>query len=151
MARMHSRKKGKSGSTKPVEKKQPSWLRYKAKEVEVLVQKASKKGLTPSQVGMHLRDVYGIPSVKASTEKSVTSILAEKSMLSPLPEDLSALIKKYVMITKHLEKNKQDQPAKRGLRLTQSKIMRISKYLKNNKKLDASWKFDPKKASLTIE
>ena len=37
MARMHSRKKGKSGSHKPVKKIQRSWIIYQSKEVEKLV------------------------------------------------------------------------------------------------------------------
>ena len=34
MARMHSRDKGKSRSTKPSSKTVPSWLMYKPKEIE---------------------------------------------------------------------------------------------------------------------
>ena len=43
MARMHSRDKGKSRSTKPIAKKVPSWVSYKTKEVEKLVVKLSKE------------------------------------------------------------------------------------------------------------
>ena len=74
MARMHSRDKGKSGSTKPL-KKIPSWSPYKGKEVEKLVIKYSKAGKSSSEIGMILRDCYGIHSVKDLTEKKITQIL----------------------------------------------------------------------------
>ena len=64
MARMYSRRKGKAGSKKPAKKQVPSWLRYKGKEVELLVVKLAKEGKNPSQIGLHLRDVYGIPDTK---------------------------------------------------------------------------------------
>ena len=49
MARMYSRDKGKSGSTKPAKKTIPSWVRYKGKEVELLVKKLAKEGLTTAK------------------------------------------------------------------------------------------------------
>ena len=49
---MHARKRGKSGSKKPVSNKVPSWVRYKTKEVEALVVKYAKKGLTPARIGI---------------------------------------------------------------------------------------------------
>ena len=39
MARMHSRKRGKHGSKKPAKKTSPPWIRYKPKEVELLIAK----------------------------------------------------------------------------------------------------------------
>ena len=42
MARMHSRKKGKSGSKKPPIKFIPKWVRYKKEDVEELVVKLAK-------------------------------------------------------------------------------------------------------------
>jgi len=65
MARMYSRRKGKSGSTKPTERKKKAWIKYSAKEVESLIEKLAKSGLTKSMIGLVLRDSYGIPEVKA--------------------------------------------------------------------------------------
>ena len=87
MARMHSRKKGVSGSTIPV-KKVPTWAPFKGKEVEKLILKYSKAGKTSSEIGIILRDSYGIHSVKALTEKKITQILEENGMKKNLPEDL---------------------------------------------------------------
>ncbi len=151
MARMYSRKKGKSGSTKPSKKAVPSWVTYKAKEVELLVAKLAKEGKTTSEVGLILRDNYGIPCVKILTGKSISAILKTKNLLKDIPDDLMSLIKKSIEIRSHLEENKKDMTAKRGLLLTESKIRRLVKYYKNNKRLSNEWKYDPKKIKLMLE
>lgn len=147
---MHSRDKGKSGSTKPA-KKIPSWAPYKEKEVEKLVIKFSKAGKSTSEIGMILRDAYGINSVKALTSKKVNQILEENGLVKILPEDLLNLIRKMVDVKAHFDKNRQDMTSKRGLQLTQSKIMRLIKYYKKNKRLAADWKFSPDRLKMYLE
>ncbi len=148
MARMHSRRKGKAGSTKPATKSIPSWVRYTASEVELLIMKLAKEDKTPSQIGMILRDVYGIPDVRTLTNKKIVEILDEKNLGQKLPEDLLALITKAVSIRKHIGQNKQDMTAHRGLLLTESKIKRLVKYYKNTGKLPETWKYDPEQAKI---
>jgi len=150
MARRYSGAKGKAGSKKPIKKTVPSWNRYSAREVEMLVIKLHKEGKTPSQIGLHLRDVYGIPDVKILCGKAITTILKEKKILDPMPEDLMALIKKLIMIKKHLEENKQDKVALRGLQLTESKIQRLIKYYKKSGRLAKDWTYDVNKAKLYV-
>lgn len=150
MARMHSRKKGKSGSKRPLRKGTPTWLRYSRQEVEMLIVKLAKEGNPPSKIGLLLRDVYGIPDVKAVIGKKLGAFLAEKGLAQKLPEDLLALIKKSLAIRKHLEKHRKDQTAKRGLTLTESKIFRLAKYYKRIGKLPADWKYEPDKPRLYI-
>lgn len=151
MARMYSRKKGKSGSTRPTEKSVPSWVKYSAKEIELLVTKYAKDGKSPSQIGLFLRDEYGIPDVKLITKKSITQILQEKKMLKTLPEDLMALLKKVLAIQEHLEANHKDQPAKRGLTLTESKILRLVRYYKTTGRIPKDWNYNPKEIKMYIE
>jgi len=151
MARMHSRAKGKSGSTRPVKAAIPSWVRYKPKEVELLVAKLRKEKHEPSQIGIVLRDIYGIPSVKLITKKSINSILKDKDLLTEIPEDLMNLMKKNIELRRHLEENKKDRVAKRGLQLTESKIKRLIKYYKKSKRLSADWSYDPDKVRLLID
>jgi small subunit ribosomal protein S15 len=151
MARMHSRKRGKSGSHNPITKVVPSWVTYKPKEVEMLVGKLAKKGLTASTIGIELRDSYGIPSVSIITSKTITTILKEKKLTKELPEDLLALMGKFVEVTKHIEENRQDKTAKRGLQLTTSKINRLVKYYKKTGAIDKTWKFNTKQASFYID
>ena len=85
------------------------------------------------------------------TKKKITAILKEKNLLSEVPEDLMALIKRSVTIRKHRERNKKDQTAKRGLTLTESKIKRLIKYYKRTGKLKSEWKYEPEKASMFME
>ncbi len=151
MARMYSRKKGKSSSKKPLAKTKQSWLRYRPKETEMLVVKMAKEGKTASMIGLVLRDSYGIPDVKTITEKSITQILKENKLAPKIPEDLMALIKKSIAIRKHREENKQDMTSLRGLQLTESKIKRLVKYYKKAKKLPVDWKYDVKSIKLYAE
>ncbi len=151
MARMHSRKRGKSGSKRPVKKTVPSWVRYKSKEAEQIVVKLAKEGYTGSQIGLHLRDNYGIPDIKTVTKKTVSQILREKDLLAELPEDLMAVIRSNVHVRAHLENNHKDTTAKRGLQLADSKIKRLVKYYKRSGRIASDWKYDPEKLRLLIE
>ncbi len=150
MARMYSRKKGKSGSTRPIDSKKKSWLRYDAKEVEALILKIAKDVNRPSQIGAILRDSYGIPDVKVVTKKKISEILEKNKMASELPEDLASLIRRELAILSHLEENHKDQTAKRGLILTEGKIKRLVKYYKNTGRLAKDWKYDREKAKLLV-
>lgn len=151
MARMHSRKRGKHGSKKPAKKTSPSWIRYKSKEVELLIAKLAKEGKTTAQIGVLLRDTYGIPSVLALCSKSISAILKEKKLLPEIPEDLTALFKRYSAIVKHLEANKHDETAKRGLLLTESLINRLVKYYKRTGRMPETWKFDSERMGFFAE
>jgi len=151
MARMHSRKRGKHGSKKPAKKTSPSWIRYKPKEAELLIAKLAKEGKSNSQIGILLRDVYGIPSILALCGKSISAILKEKKLSPEIPEDMTSLFRRYALIRKHLEANKHDETAARGLHLTESKIARLTKYYKRTGRVAEDWKFDTEKAGFFSE
>ena len=142
MARMHSRKRGKSGSTKPVKKSTPAWVTYKPKDVEMLIAKLAKEGKPPSAIGLMLRDTYGIPDVKSMCGSSIVGVMDSKKLGLELPEDLNSLIKRLAALQKHLDLNNKDESAKRGMLLTQSMINRLVKYYKREGKLDEGWKLD---------
>ena len=146
MARKYSRKHGKSGSKKPIKKTLPVWLRYKPNEVEILIVKLAKEEKSYSEIGIILRDTYGIPDVRTLCKKKISQILIEKKTAPELPDDLTALIRKSVAIRKHSETNNKDETAKRGLTLTESKIKLLTKYYKKSGKLASEWKFDPERA-----
>ena len=148
---MHSRKRGKSGPKSPLKPSKPTWLRYKPKEVELLVVKLAKEGKTGSQIGLVLRDTYGVPDVKSLAEKSITEILAEKKLTPELPDDIVALMRKSIAIRKHREGNKKDEAAKRGQLLTESKIRRLIKYYKRTGRIAVDWKYDPTKLKMYTE
>ncbi len=126
-------------------------MTHKAKEVEMLVLKVAKEGKPASMIGLVLRDSYGIPDVKAVSGKSITKILEEKKLAPKIPEDLMSLIKRAIAIRKHIEENKQDMTALRGLQLTESKVKRLVKYYKRIKKIPVDWKYDVKSVKLYAE
>ena len=145
MARMHSRKKGKSGSTRPARLEKPVWVELSSEEVENEVIKFARKGFSKSLIGVKLRDSHGIPLVKVVTGKSISQILAENEIETPLPEDLTNLVKKALVLRKHLETNHKDLDSKKGLQRTESKIYRLIKYYKGKKLLASDFKYDPDK------
>ena len=151
MARMHSRKKGQSGSTKPVVKTVPSWVKYTAKEIELLIGKFAKDGKSSSQIGLYLRDEYGIPDVKLLVGKTISQVVTDKGLAKKLPEDVMSLMNRVLAIKAHLDNNKKDQPARRGLTLTESKILRLVKYYKTTGRIDKSWNYNPNEIKMNIE
>ncbi len=147
---MHSRKRGKAGSVKPQDG-DLRWVTYNQKEIEMLISKLAKKGLSAAQIGLQLRDEYGIPDVREVAGKKVSKIMKDKKVAKELPDDLGALIKKFIAVRKHLERNGQDKSAKRGEQLTFSKIRRLGKYYKGKKVLAEDWRFRPKEAEMMVE
>ena len=150
MAKKYSRAKGKSGSTKPVKKGKRSWVRYDKKELEQIIIKLRNQEKTQSEIGLILRDTYGVPDVRPVLGKKLGKFLKENKLEGELPEDLINLIKKDILIMKHRETNKKDMPSKRGLILTESKINRLVKYYKKTGKLDKDWKYNRDKAKLLV-
>jgi ribosomal protein S15P/S13E len=126
MATMHGHGKGKARSHSPKPEK-PYWLKTTDKEVEDLIIKMGKEGMTPEKIGLVLRDSHSIPNVKVITKKKISKILRDNNIKTE-QEDLKNLLKKEEVLKKHLNKNKVDKVAKKGLQLTQSKIHRLRKY-----------------------
>ena len=145
MARMHSRKKGRSGSTRPARLEKPVWIELSPEEVENEVVKLARKGHSTSLIGTIMRDSRGVPLVKVVAGKKISQILEENDIKTPLPEELGNLVKKALSIRKHLEENHKDLEAKKGLNRTESKIYRLIKYYKKKKKLAPDFKYDPEK------
>ena len=139
--------KGKSGSKRPPRIKKPDWVTYSAEEVEQLVVQFGKKGDTASAIGLKLRDQYGIPLVKAITGKKIAQILKEHEITTPLPEDMTALIKKALNVRRHLEENKKDLESKKGLQRTEAKVYRLLKYYKAQGILEQDFKVQAQRRS----
>lgn len=142
MARMHNDGRGQSGSNKPVNKKVPRWVDYDEEEVVDLVIKLRKDGKDPSQIGMHLRDEYGIPSVKEITDMTLTEILEEEGFGLDIPEDLNNLLEKAENIQDHLEQNPNDREAERKLELTEAKIRRLASYHRDEGNIEEDWEYE---------
>ncbi|KAJ4850295.1 ribosomal 40S subunit protein S13 [Turnera subulata] len=147
MGRMHSRGKGISASALPYKRTPPSWLKVSSQDVEENICKFAKKGLTPSQIGVILRDSHGIAQVKSVTGSKILRILKAHGLAPEIPEDLYHLIKKAVAIRKHLERNRKDKDSKFRLILVESRIHRLARYYKKTKKLPPVWKYESTTAS----
>ena len=151
MARMHARNRGNAGSKRPVVKTKPDWIPLDSKEVEEVIVRLGKEGKSPSEIGLALRDVYGVPLTKLVTNKKLTQVLEENDLAPEIPENLMNLIRKAVMVQKHLDANKHDMVSKRGLQLIESKIRRLVKYYARTKKLPMDWKYSPEQAALLVK
>ncbi len=152
MARMHARRKGKSGSTYPISrKKHPEWSSLNPREIESHILDLAKVGKSTSEIGMVLRDQYAVPDIKIATGKKVSRILDENNMLSEFPEDVKNLISTALQLRKHLEIHKKDLKNKRNLQLIESKIRRLTRYYHSQHKLPKGWKYSPKQAKLMFE
>jgi small subunit ribosomal protein S15 len=141
MARIHTHTHGKSHSTRPTSKSPPTWLNQSQDQVTSLVLKLSKDGMSPSLIGLNLRDNHGIPLVKPLVGKSVTDILAENNIRPDMPEDLEALVQKALGLQKHLRVHNSDHRNVRSLELVEAKIHRLSKYYKRIGRIPQGWKY----------
>jgi len=150
MGRMHTPGKGIASSALPYKRTPPSWLNVTAKKVEEQVCKLAKKGLTPSQIGVTLRDSHGIAQVKSVTGNKILRLLKKNGLAPALPEDLYCLIKKAVAVRKHLEKNRKDKDSKFRLILIESRIHRLARYYKRARQLPGNWRYESSNASAWV-
>lgn len=141
MGRLHTHRHGKSHTIRPATLRAPSWITQSPKEIEELVVKYSKDGLTPSQIGLKLRDQHSIPLIKPITKKSVGKILQENNLQAEMPEDLDNIVRKAVGLQKHLKTNKGDNRNVRSLELIEAKVHRLSVYYKRIERIPKNWKY----------
>ena len=141
MGRLHTHNHGKSHSTRPIELKKPSWVTLNPKEIEEIIVKYGKDGLTASQIGIKLRDQHAIPLVKPFLNKGITKVLDENKLNSELPEDLNNIVIKAVGLQKHLKSNKSDYRNVRSLELIEAKVHRLSVYYKKIGRIPLKWKY----------
>lgn len=142
MARMHTRKKGKSGSKNSFYGANHNWVRQSPKELEEIIIQLRKDGLTASQIGIKLRDSYGIPRVKAVMHSKMGDILEKNNLKSDVPEDLMSLINTYKRVSAHMLLNKRDLNNGRKRALIMSKMLRLVRYYKENGYLKHEWELN---------
>ena len=151
MARMYARNRGKSGSTKPLKRASP-WVKLKQAEIEEIVVKLAKQGKQSAEIGIILRDQYGIPSTRDSYNERIARIMKKHKVYNEvLPEDMYNIVKKAVNLRKHMDRNKKDYTSYRGLELTESKIRRLAKFYKREGALPDKCKWNPEKAKLWVK
>jgi len=150
MGRMHTPGKGISRSSLPYKRTPPSWCKVEPDKVKEDIVKYAKKGMTPSQIGVVLRDSMGIAQVNSITGAKILRILKASGLAPEIPEDLYHLIKKAVNIRRHLEKNRKDIDSKFRLILVESRVHRLSRYYKTKKQLPPNWKYESSTASALV-
>lgn len=150
MARMHTRRKGQAGSTKPMRTEPPKWSNTNKEEIENTIQQLASGGKGSSEIGMILRDRYGVPDVTLVTGKKIGQILKEKNVAPKVPEDIQSIILNVLDLNKHLLKNKKDVHNKRSLNNMISKIRRLEKYYHREGVLPEDWKFSISRAEMLI-
>ena len=141
MGRLHTHNHGKSHSTRPLDLKKPSWVTQSPKEIEEMIIKYAKDGLTSSQIGIKLRDQHAIPLVKPIINKGIMQVLDENKLNQELPEDLNNIVNKAVGLQKHLKSNKLDNRNRRSLELIEAKVHRLSVYYKKIDRIPKNWKY----------
>lgn len=151
MAKLHSKKRGKAKSRKPIITDTSEIEKnIDKKEIENLIVAYAKKGVSPALIGEKLKKEHKVPYVKLLLKKGIVSILESNNIKTDIPYDLLDLMKKSVNIQKHLENNKQDVSNRIKLEKIRAKIWRLTKYYRNKGSLPGNWKYNPATAELLV-
>ena len=117
----------------------PEWVTYSDEEIEEMILKFNKEGKSTSEIGIILRDQYGIPSLRRNDQAG------------EYPEDLLNLIRRAVNIRDHLEENPKDLHSKRGLTIIEARIRRLASYYVSEGALPEGWRYNPREAALLVK
>ncbi len=150
MGRLHSHMHGKSHSIRPADAPVWDWLEGEeaGKAAEELVVKYAKDGMSPSQIGVKLRDQHAVPLVKRVAGKPMKRILEDAGIVPEMPEDLENMVKKAVGLQRHLKANRGDRRNVRSLELIEAKVHRLAVYYKRTGRIPAGWKYKSTVAQL---
>jgi len=102
----------------------PTWVKMKESELKEVIAELAKKH-APSEVGIILRDQYGIPTTKVYGKKLKAYL---KELGIERNEDLENAEKKVERIKEHLKTNITDRKAKHKLQHAQSRLNITQKY-----------------------
>ena len=151
MARLHSKRKGKSGTKRPKDLVAPDWTPMKKAEISEAILKMAREGMGGAKIGLVLRDQYGVPNIRAQLGMSLREFLKKEKALPEYPEDLLNLIRKAVRMAGHNKISKNDVHNQVKLNHAESKIHRLVKYYSSKGMIPANWRYDREKASLLVK
>ena len=106
------------------ELKKPTWVKMKEPELKKVILELSEKN-SPSQIGLILRDQYGIPTTKVFGKKLKAYL---KELGIEKNEDLENAEKKVDKMKEHLKNNITDRHAKHKIQKAQSRLNIVRKY-----------------------
>merc|ERR1712225_128605 len=136
MGRLHSNGKGISASAIPYSRTPPSWLKTTPEQVVDQICKLAKKGATPSQIGVVLRDSHGIAQVKWPCTRDPRGPVHVDQEGRRRPQASRA--------------QPQDKDSKFRLILIESRIHRLSRYYKTVGVLPPTWRYESATASTMV-
>jgi len=151
MARLHSKKKGKSGTKRPKSTDKPSWVSMSKDDLQELILKNAREGVSAAKIGLLLRDQHGIANVRTILGMSISAFLAKENVSPEYPDDLLNLIKKAVRMSTHLKGTKNDTSNNVKLGHVESKINRLVKYYSGKGRIPQGWKYERDKAALLVK
>ena len=82
MGRMQSKGKGKgiSSTAVPYKRRNPKWVLHTPKTISQLIVTMAKKGMSPSQIGVTIRDKEAVPSIKLLTGQKIARLLKKNGI-----------------------------------------------------------------------
>jgi small subunit ribosomal protein S15 len=151
VSRIHSGRKGRSGSHRPYPVTKPEWVTVTSEELVGQAIQLSKSGRSAAQIGQQLRDSMGVPSARSVTGKRLEVLLSEAGIRPEIPDDLQALLKRVVHLQRHLETHPKDLANRRGLSLMESRIRRLARYYRQRRRIPETWRYSARGAALQVE
>ena len=151
MARMHSKGKGTSGSSKPNIDVAPSWAESDKNTVEELILKYAQDGHSSAKIGTMLRDMHAVPDVRLVMGERISQTLTRNDITSTYPEDMMNLMRKALSLIDHLVSNKKDLHNRRQLELCESRIRRLARYYQQTGRLSSTWAYKRDQLRLMVE
>ena len=103
--------------------------KLKPEEIEEIVITLAKNKVHPAKIGLILKEKHGIPRAKLAGKK-ICVILKENGLY--LNPDKTAISSRVENLKKHVQKNRQDKKAKRGLQIVEARLRKASLYEKRN-------------------
>jgi small subunit ribosomal protein S15 len=149
MARLHTRRHGRSKSRKPADIGTQGGA--EASKVEEAIVAYAKQGIKPALIGQRLKEEHKVGYLKPVLGKRLSAFLEEHGFKSEIPPDMLDLMRKAVNMRKHIGAERKDVHNITKLHLVESKILRLSKYYRSTGRLPGNWKYDPEKAALIIK
>ena len=151
MARMHSKGKGTSGSSKPNNDTAPSWSESDKGTVEELILKYANEGHSSAKIGSLLRDMHAVPDVRLVMGERISQTLSRNNLDSTYPEDMMNLMRKALSLIDHLSSNRKDLHNRRQLELCESRLRRLAKYYVRTGRISSTWTYKRDQLRLMVE
>lgn len=151
MARMHSKGKGTSGSSKPNIDTAPSWSESDKGTVEELIIKYANEGHSSAKIGTLLRDMHAVPDVRLVMGERISQTLSRNDLESKYPEDMMNLMRKALSLIDHLSNNKKDLHNRRQLELCESRLRRLARYYVGTGRIPSTCAYKRDQLRLMVE